>query len=52
LFVRLAVTVALGGADALNGRFLHALDDIDELIRSIGDVKSQELYVPRLRRIR
>lgn len=52
LFVRLAVTVALGGADALNGRFLHALDDIDELIRSIGDVKSQELYLPRLRRIR
>jgi 3-oxoacyl-[acyl-carrier protein] reductase len=52
LFVRLTITVALGGADALNGRFLHALDDIDELIRSIDDVESQELYVPRLRRIR
>jgi NAD(P)-dependent dehydrogenase (short-subunit alcohol dehydrogenase family) len=51
LFVRLAVTVALGGADVLNGRFLHALDDLDELIGRFGDIESQELYVPRLRRL-
>jgi NAD(P)-dependent dehydrogenase (short-subunit alcohol dehydrogenase family) len=51
LFVRLTVAVARGSADALNGRFLHALDDIGELIRSIDDIESQELYVPRLRRI-
>jgi NAD(P)-dependent dehydrogenase (short-subunit alcohol dehydrogenase family) len=50
-FVRLTVTVALGGADALNGRFLHALDDISELVRRIGDIESAELYVPRLRRL-
>lgn len=51
LFVRLTVTVALGGADILNGRFLHALDDISELVRRFGDVKSEELYAPRLRRL-
>lgn len=51
LFVRLAVTVALGGADVLNGRFLHALDDIGELVRRSGEVESAELYVPRVRRL-
>lgn len=52
LFVRLAVTVALGGADVLNGRFLHALDDISELVRRSGEIDTEELYVPRLRRLR
>ena len=52
LFVRLAVTVALGGADVLNGRFLHALDDIGELIRRSGEIESEDLYAPRLRRLR
>lgn len=52
LFVRLTVTVALGGADILNGRFLHALDDISELVSRFGDIESEELYVPRLRRLR
>jgi NAD(P)-dependent dehydrogenase (short-subunit alcohol dehydrogenase family) len=52
LFVGLTVTIALGGADVLTGRFLHALDDISELVRRIGDVESEELYVPRLRRLR
>ena len=51
LFVRLAVTVALGGADILSGRFLHALDDIGELVRRFGEVDSAELYLPRLRRL-
>lgn len=51
LFVRLAVTVALGGADILNGRFLHALDNIGELVSRFDDIESQELYVPRLRRL-
>lgn len=51
LFVRLTVTVALGGADILNGRFLHALDNIGELVSRFGDIESEELYVPRLRRL-
>lgn len=51
LFVRLAVTVALGGADILSGRFLHALDNIGELVSRFDDIESQELYVPRLRRL-
>jgi NAD(P)-dependent dehydrogenase (short-subunit alcohol dehydrogenase family) len=51
LFVRLCVTVALGKADALNGRFLHALDDVDDLLRRLGEVEGDDLYVPRLRRL-
>jgi NAD(P)-dependent dehydrogenase (short-subunit alcohol dehydrogenase family) len=51
-FVRLVVTVALGGADILNGRFLHALDDVSELVRRFGEVDAEELYLPRLRRLR
>jgi NAD(P)-dependent dehydrogenase (short-subunit alcohol dehydrogenase family) len=51
LFVQLVVTVALGKADELNGRFLHALDDLDELIRRRDEIVSDELYVPRLRRL-
>ena len=51
LFVRLTVTVALGGADILNGRFLHALDNIGELVSRFDDIESEELYVPRLRRL-
>ena len=51
LFVRLTVTVALGGADILNGRFLHALDNIGELASRFDDIESEELYVPRLRRL-
>lgn len=52
LFVRLAVMLALGRADALTGRFLHALDDVNELLRRIDEVDRDELYVPRLRRLR
>ena len=52
LFVRLTVTIALGGADVLNGRFLHALDDIGELVRRSGEIESEDLYAPRLRRLR
>lgn len=51
-FVRLVVTIALGDADILNGRFLHALDDVSELTRRFDEVNSEELYVPRLRRLR
>jgi NAD(P)-dependent dehydrogenase (short-subunit alcohol dehydrogenase family) len=51
LFVRLAVTVALGQADVLNGRFLHALDDISQLVGQVNEIENEDLYVPRLRRL-
>jgi 3-oxoacyl-[acyl-carrier protein] reductase len=51
LFVRLTVAIALGDADVLNGRFLHALDDIGELVRRAGEIESEDLYAPRLRRL-
>jgi NAD(P)-dependent dehydrogenase (short-subunit alcohol dehydrogenase family) len=52
LFVQLAVTLACGGADLLNGRFLHALDDLDELISRFDEIETEDLYVPRLRGLR
>jgi NAD(P)-dependent dehydrogenase (short-subunit alcohol dehydrogenase family) len=52
LFVRLVVTVALGSADGLSGKFLHALDDIGELLRRSDEIESEDLYAPRLRRLR
>lgn len=51
LFVRLVVRIAQGDADQLNGRFLHALDDLDELLANLGEIASEDLYVPRLRRL-
>ena len=51
LFVRLAVALSLGRGDALSGRFLHALDDVDELLRRIDEIDRGGLYVPRLRRL-
>jgi len=51
LFVRLVVTLATGGADELNGRFVHALDDLAELVLRAAEIDAQELYLPRLRRI-
>ena len=47
VFVRLAVTVALGGTDALSGRFLHVLDDMSDLLRRIDEIDRDDLY-PRL----
>jgi 3-oxoacyl-[acyl-carrier protein] reductase len=51
LFVRLAVTLALGEADVLSGRFLHALDDVSQLVDRVGEIEDEELYVARLRRL-
>jgi 3-oxoacyl-[acyl-carrier protein] reductase len=47
----LVVALAQGRADALNGRFLHALDDVDELLRRLPEIEAQDLYAPRLRRL-
>jgi glycosyl transferase family 25 len=52
LFVRLAVRIALGEADALDGRFLHALDDLADLVGQADHIQREDLYVPRLRRLR
>jgi 3-oxoacyl-[acyl-carrier protein] reductase len=52
LFVRLVVTIAQGRADELNGRFLHALDHLDELLLRLDEIESEELYTPHLNRLR
>lgn len=51
LFVRLAVTLALGEADILSGRFLHALDDVSQLVNRVNEIENEDLYAPRLRRL-
>ncbi len=43
--------IARGDADALSGRFLHALDDLDELVARVVEIEQGELYAPRLRRL-
>jgi NAD(P)-dependent dehydrogenase (short-subunit alcohol dehydrogenase family) len=47
----LVVRLANGDADALNGRFFHALDDLDDMLRRREEVEAQDLYVPRLKRL-
>jgi NAD(P)-dependent dehydrogenase (short-subunit alcohol dehydrogenase family) len=47
---RLAVFLASGAGDALHGRFLHALDDLDELVARSGEIAREDLFTPRLRR--
>jgi NAD(P)-dependent dehydrogenase (short-subunit alcohol dehydrogenase family) len=46
----LVVLVATGRADALSGRFLFALDDIEDLIRRAEEIRREDLYTVRLRR--
>jgi gluconate 5-dehydrogenase len=43
--------LASGAADELNGRFVHALDDVDVLLEHIDEIRRDDLYVPRLRRL-
>ena len=47
----LIAALASGGADALSGRLLHALDEVEELLARIDEIRSDELYVPRVRRL-
>jgi NAD(P)-dependent dehydrogenase (short-subunit alcohol dehydrogenase family) len=44
--------IAAGELDALGGRFIHALDDVDEVLRRMDEVERDDLYAPRLRRLR
>jgi NAD(P)-dependent dehydrogenase (short-subunit alcohol dehydrogenase family) len=46
----LVVVIATGRADALSGRYLYALDDIEELIRRAEEIRREDLYTVRLRR--
>lgn len=45
----LVSALVCGQADVLTGRFLHALDDLDDLVRRAGEVEAGDCYVPRLR---
>jgi 3-oxoacyl-[acyl-carrier protein] reductase len=47
---RLAVFLATGAGDAFHGRFLHALDDLDELAERTEEITREDLFTPRLRR--
>jgi hypothetical protein len=47
---RLAVFLASGEGDAFHGRFLHALDDLDELVERADEISREDLFTPRLRR--
>ncbi len=51
LFTTLVVSLALGHADALSGRFLHALDDLDVLLARLDEIDREGLYALRLRRL-
>jgi NAD(P)-dependent dehydrogenase (short-subunit alcohol dehydrogenase family) len=47
---RLVVELATGRADALSGRFLHVLDDLDDLIARADEISRDDVYALRLRR--
>jgi NAD(P)-dependent dehydrogenase (short-subunit alcohol dehydrogenase family) len=46
----LVAFLASGAADKLSGRFLHALDDVQDLARRADEVVRDETYVMRLRK--
>ena len=47
----LVTRIALGDADPLSGRLLHALDDLDDLLARVHEIEREDLYAPRLRRL-
>lgn len=48
---QLIALLAGGAADALNGRLLHALDEVETLLARMDEIQRDDLYVPRLRRL-
>jgi NAD(P)-dependent dehydrogenase (short-subunit alcohol dehydrogenase family) len=48
---RLIVRLAEGSADGLSGRLLHTLDEVDVLLAEIDEIRRDDLYAPRLRRL-
>jgi NAD(P)-dependent dehydrogenase (short-subunit alcohol dehydrogenase family) len=47
---KLVAFLASGAADALSGRFLRVLDDVEDLVRRADEVVRDDLYVMRLRK--
>jgi len=48
---QVVASLASGRADELNGRFIHALDDLDALLADVETIRRDDLYSPRLRRL-
>ena len=48
---QLVVQLASGRADALSGRFIDVSDDLAKLLERLGDVKSDNLYTLRVRKL-
>jgi hypothetical protein len=48
---QLVVQLASGRADALSGRFIDVSDDLAELLEQLDDVKSDDLYTLRVRKL-
>ena len=48
---RLIAFLAGGGADELSGRVLHTLDDVGALLAAIDEIRREDLYAPRVRRL-
>ena len=47
----LAVALATGRADALTGRFIHALDDLDSMINRAAEISSENMQTLGLRSV-
>jgi hypothetical protein len=45
----LAVLLCSGRADALSGRFIHMLDDVEELVSRGEEIRQDDLYALRPR---
>jgi hypothetical protein len=46
----LAVNLVSGRADALTGRYFHAMDDFDAVVARTDAILAQNLYALRMRR--
>ena len=46
----LVLTLALGKADALSGRFVSVFDDIDVLMERAEEIEQNDLYTMRFRK--
>jgi hypothetical protein len=45
----LVAQIAGGRLDPLGGRFLHVLDDVEDLLRRIKEIEEKDLYTLRMR---
>jgi 3-oxoacyl-[acyl-carrier protein] reductase len=49
--VRLVLFLASGRGDALSGRYIHALDDVEELASRAEEIARDDLHVSRVRKL-